>query len=198
MLEIVSSDNIKVDKLDNWKSDNEIPMVDFIKLNIQGSELEVLKGANSILDDIVGLQVELSFDESYIGAPKFSDIDPYIRKKGFVLFGMLSGNCVSRRDSPVKFPLIPSGDWHWPARQLFEGHFVYFRDPLRSDPKISNSPLKVLKLATLAEAYGQVEYAFELLIWLSKNIDNEELISIENINEVIDAGKDQYFDLINK
>lgn len=198
MLKIESTHNVKVDTLDNWKNDNNIMAVDFIKLNIQGSEFEVLKGSISILDEVVGLQVELSFEDTYLEAPKFADIDPYLRKNGFIFFGMLSGNYVARRDSPVKFPLIPSGDWHWPARQLFEGHFVYFRDPIRSKSKISTSPLKILKLAILAELYGQIEYAFELLFWLSKNLDNENSIDVEAIDEIIAIGKDQYLDLISK
>ena len=53
--------------------------VDFIKLDTQGSELDILHGAGSLLDNCSGLQLEVMFSPLYEGQPLFADVDAYLR-----------------------------------------------------------------------------------------------------------------------
>jgi FkbM family methyltransferase len=60
----------------------------FIKLDTQGYELEVLKGATALLPQTVGLQVELSLAPLYEGAPTFVEMIEFLQSNGFELYGM--------------------------------------------------------------------------------------------------------------
>ncbi len=51
--------------IDTWANETGVCDVDFMKLNVQGAELEILKGSKSLLDNVIGIMTEISFVESY-------------------------------------------------------------------------------------------------------------------------------------
>jgi len=61
----------------------EINRADFIKMDIQGSELNVLENAINVLKTSVIVQVEVEFVEMYKGQPLFADVDSFLRSQGF-------------------------------------------------------------------------------------------------------------------
>lgn len=62
--------------------------VDFMKLDLQGYEIEALKGAEKLLKNIKVITTEIEFIEEYKGQPLFGDIDVYLRSKGFYLYNL--------------------------------------------------------------------------------------------------------------
>jgi FkbM family methyltransferase len=76
----------KTTTLDKFASDNGIQKIDYIKIDTQGAELLVLKGAKNILKTTSFIKVEVQFNPLYEGASLFSDIDMYLRSQGFVLY----------------------------------------------------------------------------------------------------------------
>jgi FkbM family methyltransferase len=86
VLEVVK---IETDTLDNQVREHKIGDVDFVKLDTQGSELFILKGAEQILrDSTFGLEIEVEFTQIYQDQPLFSDVDHFVRKFGFQLFDL--------------------------------------------------------------------------------------------------------------
>jgi FkbM family methyltransferase len=61
----------------------EVDDVDFIKIDVQGSELAVFQNASRVLADAVLIQTEVCFLELYKNQPMFSDIDAFLRANGF-------------------------------------------------------------------------------------------------------------------
>lgn len=61
----------------------QIPNIDFIKLDIQGAELNVLKGANESLNNCIGLKVEVEFLQTYKDIPLYGEIVDYLKTKDF-------------------------------------------------------------------------------------------------------------------
>lgn len=59
--------------------------IDFLKIDVQGYELEVLNGASSALDQVVGCELEVSFIEIYKNQPLFAEVDQFMRFRGFFL-----------------------------------------------------------------------------------------------------------------
>jgi hypothetical protein len=53
--------------------------------------MEVLKGAEGLLQRTAAIQLELSLVPLYEGAPKFVDMIAYVESKGFELFSLVSG-----------------------------------------------------------------------------------------------------------
>lgn len=90
--DFVGSENIQVRRLDTvWGELGLTDSTPYLKLDVQGYERHVLEGAGSRLQDIVGLQVELSLTQVYEGAPVFLDMLTLLSEQGFVLMSIESG-----------------------------------------------------------------------------------------------------------
>ena len=95
---IIGGQTIVLETLDEWCSTNEIGDIDFLKLDIQGAELDVLRGASATLASVSMLEVEVEFNPIYEGQPLFGDVDAYLRSCGFSLW---------RLDHLVHYSLAP-------------------------------------------------------------------------------------------
>lgn len=62
-----------------------------IKIDTQGYEMEVLKGASGLLHQTAGIQVELSLTPLYEGAPSFTDMISFVKHCGYDLFNIVPG-----------------------------------------------------------------------------------------------------------
>lgn len=61
---------------------------DVIKMDIQGAELDVLKGATRAMENALLVESEVEFQPLYVGQPLFRDIDAFMAEKGWVLLGL--------------------------------------------------------------------------------------------------------------
>jgi len=78
----------------------EINGADFLKMDIQGSELKVLENATNLLETTLVLQVEVEFVELYKGQPLFADVDSFLRSRGFQ-FHCFDGGLMGRTFKPL-------------------------------------------------------------------------------------------------
>jgi FkbM family methyltransferase len=164
-----------VTSIERWGRSAGIAAIDFCKLNVQGAELDILAATGPYLDSVLGILAEASFVESYVGRPFFSDIDAFLRRAGFTFFDLLAHHYVGRADAPVVAQHLPGSSGRlgqlvssW--GQLIEGHALFLRDPIAGYgvvPSRGVEPNHVIKLAVIAEVFGQVEFAFEVVQWLA-------------------------------
>jgi FkbM family methyltransferase len=68
----------------------------FLKIDTQGAEMDVLKGAGDRLSQIVGLQVELSLVPLYNGQKLWTEVIEFLGKHGFTLCSLEPGFTDSR------------------------------------------------------------------------------------------------------
>jgi FkbM family methyltransferase len=66
----------------------DMPTLDLLKLDCQGAELLVLRGAGDRLNDIRWLYCEVSIDPIYEGAPLWGELHAFLRSHGFELRNM--------------------------------------------------------------------------------------------------------------
>jgi FkbM family methyltransferase len=64
----------------------------YLKLDVQGFELEVLRGAGAHLESIECVQTELSFVPLYRDAPSFLEVVEFLGARGFRLAGLEEGH----------------------------------------------------------------------------------------------------------
>lgn len=82
----VGQEEVSLETLDRWCAENNVGGVDFLKIDTQGAELDVLKGAEQTLGSVRVVEVEVEFNPIYIGQPLFPAVDSFLRKHGFVLW----------------------------------------------------------------------------------------------------------------
>jgi FkbM family methyltransferase len=77
---------IKTETADNFFRSQNLERVDFLKLDTQGTELEILKGARGYLDagKIAVLKTEVLFLPVYRDQCTFSEIDRFMKDRGFM------------------------------------------------------------------------------------------------------------------
>ncbi len=83
--EVVKEISVHTDTLDNELKKNKINDIDLIKLDVQGHELAILRGAEESLKEAVAVEVEVEFLEMYEGQPLFPEVDAYLRSQDFEL-----------------------------------------------------------------------------------------------------------------
>lgn len=105
----------------------EAAAVDFLKIDVQGAELKVFRGAEATLRNCCLIQAEVEFVEMYRGQPMFSDVDQYLRSQGFQ-FHTFAGFGTR----PFK-PMIRNNDPNLGFRQLLWADAIYVRDWMRLD-----------------------------------------------------------------
>jgi FkbM family methyltransferase len=191
----LKNEEVVVVSLADWAANAQIGKIDFLKLNVQGAETDILIGAGALLDDILGILVEVSFVESYCDRPMFVDIDVMLRKRGFSFFDLLAHHYVGRAESPIAAQHLTVSEGKlgqlvssW--GQLIEGHALYLRDPIAEGTPREFE--RTIKLAALAEAFGQVEFAFELLGWLGKRPDIAAGPKAEKLGDLVASATSEY------
>lgn len=79
--DIIDEVFVEVRTLDSFGLD-----VDFMKIDTQGTELDILNGAEETLSSVLGIELEVSFSEIYKNQPLFGDLHNYLANKGFEFF----------------------------------------------------------------------------------------------------------------
>jgi FkbM family methyltransferase len=99
----------------------EVSNIDFIKLDVQGSELFVLENAVEKLKHAQIVYVETLFIPFYKNQPLFGDIDLFLRKSGFMFhkFGAMA--------SRILKPLLLNNDIYQGLSQILWSDAVYVR-----------------------------------------------------------------------
>lgn len=80
-----------------------------LKIDVQGGELEVLKGASKTLRAIAHVYCEASFVELYRGQPLAGDVIEYLRDAGFQLAGIFNQS-TTKRFGPTQADFLFSRD----------------------------------------------------------------------------------------
>lgn len=171
----VKQKSMTTDSLDELSQSLALPECDFLSLDTQGSELHILEGAEITLQNCVGLQVEVAFAELYETQPLFSDLDVFLRSKGFVFIRFKSFQEYA--------PLVTGIESRGEKMQLM-ADAIYFKSPelLTKD--------QYYPLTFTALCFGQTEFALDALSGdinlLDKNGDRdwmkfcEKFFSISN------------------
>lgn len=75
---------LKTFTLNEIQNKSQIPFPDFLKIDTQGSEIDILKGANQILNNCKVILLECPIISYNIGAPKLDDYIEYLDKINYL------------------------------------------------------------------------------------------------------------------
>ena len=167
--ELVSTEEIDVLSMEDAKAKYAIHNHDFVKLDVEGAELDVLRGAH--IGGTFGIKTEIRFHREINGSPPFSEVDQFLTTRGFSLYGLWTGR-QSRKALPYPGPRLhyASGERFYAGTnggQVMDGDALYFRDPL----KIKLTRNQILRSACMFEVFDLNDCAAELLIEREKEAD---------------------------
>jgi len=167
---IIETSEVEAMTLDDLLVDKLVPCVDFVKIDAEGAELEIVQGAKVMLQGCLAAQLEVDFVERYNPENLFYHIDRILNEAGFSLFEFPRFLRAGRRASPVivtevnNYAADSSG-------QMLGADAVYLKDPFGpkylDQHKFSNQTL--LKVAIIAYVIGQLEFAMSILSALAQN-----------------------------
>ena len=134
----------------------------YLKLDIQGAELEVLQSAPKLLaKSVLALRVEIEFLPIYKGQPLHSDVDAFMQARGFVTMGIVEPRSW-RRTTRHRFKLS-GGRLPFSRGQIAHADYVYFRNPNSLADDTPENVQTALKAAFLALNYECVDHAAVIL-----------------------------------
>jgi FkbM family methyltransferase len=96
LVETLTLDTVTLDEVIKREKSKNIPSPDFLSLDTQGSELEILKGGKiAIQNTVVAIATEVSFTQIYERQPLFGEITNYLNEIGFDLASLETFNTES-------------------------------------------------------------------------------------------------------
>lgn len=175
---------IQCDALDSIAQKESVPKLDFIKVDTQGSELTILKGAKDTLSEVCGIQIEVEFHELYRGQALFADVDQF-----------------ARNDLGLSLQDIHSHYWKYKTQNetanqkgsLVFGDALYFRNLANLDTWLESlapeaRSAKITKLVFTSFLYGYLDYSFKVLEnayvqeVLDKSLRDQLLLVLKKVN----------------
>ncbi len=140
----------------------EVRDIDLFKIDVQGAELDVFKGAGRVLAETTVVITEVEFVSLYQDQPLFADVDANLRGDGFQFHTFLGfgGRCFK--------PMLVNNDPERAMRQLLWADAVYVRDFMKLEPVAKE------KLLRLAAILNNVIGSLDLCHYVLAHLDRRE------------------------
>lgn len=159
--EIASIESVPVERLDMLaRTDGFKP--DVVKIDTQGSELMVLKGAEESLKSVLLAEVEISFFQRYVGQPVLADIEAWMKERGFELIELYRLKRYRAANSlGIHQPLLGGGQR---SGRIAYGDAIFLRKEEQILSAAANDGgLSLLRAMVALLAYGKSDQAAALL-----------------------------------
>ena len=96
---------VSVTRLDNYLAEMKITEVKLLKLDVQGFELEALRGCGKRLSDVQYILAEVQFATLYSGAPLWYEVIKYASDFGFRPV-VMDGFCFGPEGQPLQADVL--------------------------------------------------------------------------------------------
>lgn len=165
-MEIVQTFSLEADSLDSQLEENGVSDVDFVKLDVQGYELEILQGGVNTLRSCIGLEVEVEFMELYKGQPLFGEVHRFVESELNMTLVDLSKTYYKKSNT---LDLFGKGI-------MAHGDALYLKLP---EQAVLLPPQKAIKTMYIYMVYGYYDLARELLVLLrQKRVVDDQFYSV--------------------
>jgi Methyltransferase FkbM domain len=162
--EVVSAEEVETTTLVDVFGDETLSGVDFVKLDVEFAELDVLRGAGPLLGAALAIELEVHFPRRPRAAGTFADVDRFLQDRGYELYDL-----ETYRYSRAAFPSPRLYDYRHAdgtrdplganvEGQILTGDALYVLAAPPADPQ------RVLTLACIFELHRLRDCAVELLM----------------------------------
>jgi FkbM family methyltransferase len=127
LLRTVRQVSVPTRTLDSLSVEGVLPRVDYLKIDIEGAELDVLKSGRRVLEDCVAVKVECSFIERRVDEPLAHKAIDFMTEARFALVDVLDVHRWRRRNLPshpysIRF-MMP-----YSRGRVKQADFLFFRE----------------------------------------------------------------------
>lgn len=150
---VVERISIPTVRLDDF---SEIKNLDYLKIDIQGGELEVFRNGTNRLKECLVIQTEVEFLPMYEGQPLFSEVELYLRELGFTFHKFFP--LVSR----IVQPLLINNNIYSELSQATYADAIFIKDFTKFD-QLDPEQLKKISLI-LSDIYGSFDIVLRALM----------------------------------
>ena len=173
LVETLTLDTVTLDEVIKSETIKDIPSPDFLSLDTQGSELEILKGGRiAIQNSVVAIATEVSFTQMYEKQPLFGELTDYLNEIGFELASLEIFNTESNsRRMPVGLR----------GRGFVQSGEALFLRKLSHYGTIEEKTISLLKQAFIAFCFEFYDQTFDIL----------NSLSVKEIEEIVSKGTDK-------
>lgn len=173
--EVIGAAEIETRRLDDV---SEIERIDYLKIDIQGGELDVFQHATGRLAEAAVIQTEVSLVGLYENQPSFGDVDVELRRQGFI------PHCFPAIKHCMIAPLTLDNDPWRALNQPIEADVVYVKD-FRYPDRLSDDQLR--QTALIADScYNSFDLALRCIV------------SLQARARLARAATDDYLALVNE
>ena len=151
----------------------DLPLIDFLKMDVQGAELRILENSKAKLKSCVAVQLEVPFICLYEDQPSLGEIDIWLREEGFL------PHCFLEVKRWSIAPTVFRRDFRAPGNQLLEADIVYIKDPL---DLTSFTDLQLKKLLFVADMSLQ---SMDLCVHLIRELVSRNVLSAGSAEEYV-------------
>ena len=148
---------VNVVTLDDLAADGTIKNAHYIKIDIEGAELDVLRSAHRLLSTCQSIKIEVSFIEQRLGQPLAHEVISFLQASGFTLVDICYPHRWRRRPLPAH-PFVTGFDVPYSRGRLAQTDLVFFREH-----DASSSPADLSAALLIAAAMGYFDFAMALL-----------------------------------
>lgn len=197
--QVTKSIVMELNTIDSLVMSKQISPVDFLSIDAQGAELDIINGASQLLPaDIMGILCEVGFSEIYSGQPLFCDIQARLLKDNFRLCQIY--NSQNWNTCPLQEGLMGEG-----FNIVGEALFLKNPDKMIDFDNITRIPREVLlkfvvqclKLSVIAVVFDQLDFALKVtkilqdknLVSLDTLADNTNVMYIKLLRDLTDAAR---------
>ena len=132
--------------LDTFVSENKIGNVDFLKIDVQGAELDIFKGATKTLKNSLFIISEVEFLKIYENQPLFGDVSNFLSDNDFMFHKFLGMGGRSLK------PLILNNNKNFPSQHLWSDA-IFIKNVLMIKKLTSREILKLSVISILYECF---------------------------------------------
>ena len=142
-----SKTTIETITLDNFLETNNIGSLDFIKIDVQGAELDIFRGGKKALKDVLKIVCEVEFIHHYENQPLFGDVCKFLNGYDLMFNKFLGMAGRSLR------PIVFNSNKNFASQHIWSD--AIFIKHVQKISKLSDK--KLLKLSLLSAVYGSLD-----------------------------------------
>jgi FkbM family methyltransferase len=132
--------------------------VDYLKIDIEGAELEIFRSSETLMANVLAVKTEVSFIPLRKNQPLAVEVDGFLRRNGFELMDIITP-AHWRRHGYLIHPYYSTESPPYSRAQIVQADYLMFRDP----ESLADDTATLLRLSLIALSFGYFDHALMIL-----------------------------------